>query len=96
MLTNMKLPAKYYRLALKASQNDEQKAKCHYMLAKCERNEWYNSNFYNNEQNEFKEDFLIPLSSLTEFKLLKQYPNTKFYKEAINECGYFEKYAASN
>lgn len=96
MLTDMKLPAKYYRLALKASQNDEQKAKCHYMLAKCERNEWYNSNFYNNEQNEFKEDFLISLSSLTEFKLLKQYPNTKFYKEAINECGYFEKYAASN
>ena len=96
MLTDMKLSAQYYRLALKASQNDEQKAKCHYMLAKCERNEWYNRNFNNNEQNEFKEDFLIPLSSLTEFKLLKQYPNTKFYKEAINECGYFEKYLTRN
>ncbi|MEO6845417.1 MAG: hypothetical protein ABI184_09600, partial [Ginsengibacter sp.] len=96
MLTDMKLPAKYYRLALKASQNDEQKAKCHYMLAKCERNEWYNGNFYNNDKNEFKEDFTIPLSSLTEFKLLKQYPNTKFYKEAINECGYFEKYVTWN
>jgi len=96
MLTDMKLPAQYYRVALKASQNDEQKAKCHYMLAKCERNEWYNRNFYNNEKNEFKEDFLIPLSSLTEFKLLKQYPNTKFYKEAINECGYFDKYLSQN
>ena len=96
MLTSMKLPAKYYRLALKAAKDDEQKAKCHYMLAKCERNDWYNKHFYANKENEYNDNFMIPVSELTEFKLLKQYPNTKFYKEALKECGYFEKYTAWN
>ncbi|HEY5368296.1 MAG TPA: hypothetical protein VIJ75_04825 [Hanamia sp.] len=89
MLTNMKLPAKYYLLALKAAKNNEQKAKCHYMLAKCERNEWYNKHFYNNKDNQWTGNSMIPVSELTQFKLLKQYPNTQFYKEALKECGYF-------
>lgn len=92
MLTNMRLPATYYQFALKAATNDEQKAKCHYMLAKCERNHWYNQHFYNDEKNEFNENFMIPLSALNQFQLLKQYPNTQFYKEVIKECGYFGKY----
>ncbi|MEO8853832.1 MAG: hypothetical protein ABI359_08635, partial [Ginsengibacter sp.] len=85
---------KYYRLALKAAKDDEQKARCHYMLAKCERNEWYNRYYYNNGTNEYNDNFMIPISAITEFQLLKKYPNTQFYKEAIKECGYFDKYAA--
>ncbi|MEO6893395.1 MAG: hypothetical protein ABI136_00090, partial [Ginsengibacter sp.] len=94
MLTNMKLPAKYYQLALKTAKDDEQKAKCHYLLAKCERNEFYNKNVYTNIENEWSANNMIPLQKLTEFKFLKQYPDTKFYKETINECGYFRSYIA--
>jgi hypothetical protein len=94
MLTNMKLPAKYYQLAVKAANSDDQKAKCHYMLAKCERNEWYNKNVYTNRENEWSLNKMIPLQKLTEFKSLKQYSNTKFYQEAINECGYLNKYVS--
>jgi hypothetical protein len=63
------------------------------MLAKCERNEWYNKTIYNNSDNEYGgrepgPDFL-PWNG---FKSLKQYSNTQFYKEAIKECGYFRTY----
>ncbi len=92
MLTNMKLSATWYHKALTAAKDDEQKARCHYMLAKCQRNEWYNKHIYSNTDNQFAENSLIPLSAIKEFQFLKQYPNTKFYKEAIKECGYFEKY----
>ena len=92
MLTNLKFPAKYYELALKAATNNEQKAKCHYMLAKCERDHYYNMHFFNNGENLYKGNFMIDLSALNQFELLKQYPDTKFYKEVIKECGYFGQY----
>ena len=62
------------------------------MLAKCERDQYYNKHFFNNEENLYKGNFMIDLSALNQFELLKQYPDTKFYKEVIKECGYFEKY----
>ncbi|MEO6819337.1 MAG: hypothetical protein ABI266_06575 [Ginsengibacter sp.] len=92
MLTNLRLPAKYYQLALKSATNDEQKAKCHYMLAKCERDQWYNSHFFNNKENNYAGNTMIDLSALHQFESLKKYPNTKFYKEVIKECGYFSQY----
>lgn len=92
-LTNMKLATKYYTMALNAAQTDEQKAKCHFMLAKCERNQWYNKTIFNNSKYEYgnrsqQPDFL-PWNG---FKALQQYQNTQFYKEAIGECGYFRTY----
>jgi hypothetical protein len=91
-LTDMKMASKYYSIALNAAKTDEQKAKCYFMLAKCERNEWYNKTLYNNNSNEYNStgqpDFL-PWNS---FKSLQQYSNTQFYKEAIKECGYFRTY----
>ena len=92
LLTNMKLPATYYRVALNAAKDDEQRARCHYMLAKCQRSEWYNKHIYNNTDNGFAENLMIPISAIKEFQFLKQYPNTKFYKEALNECGYFREF----
>lgn len=94
MLTSMALPARYYRIALSAAKDDEQKAKCHFMLAKCERNAWYNENYYNDAKNEYGIEVAIPLSVLTQFADLKKYSNTRFYQEAIKECGYFEQYTA--
>jgi hypothetical protein len=84
---------KYYTLALNAAQTDEQRAKAQYLLAKCQRNEWFNRTFYSSETgrfsgNERKADF----NAWAGFKALKQYSNTKYYGEVLKECGYFNTY----
>lgn len=101
MLTSMKLAKDYYSKAFQAATNDEERAKCVYMQAKCERNDWYNRNIY-----DIKDkysigygyyDTLIPVKAITQFKILKnQYKNTKYYQEVIKECGYFKKYVNRN
>ena len=92
MLTSNKMAVKYYQLALKSATNNEQKAKCLFMMAKCERNEWYNSTLYSNKENEYRYDANQPDFIMWDsFKALKAYKNTKFYNEVINECGYFRK-----
>jgi len=95
-LTNMKTAIKYYSLALKAAQNDEQRAKAQYLLAKCQRNEWYNANAHLRDpwldKNGAKPDFI----AWDGFKALKQYANTKYYNEVLKECGYFKTYTAKN
>jgi hypothetical protein len=74
----------YYRTALLCAQSDEQRAKCEYFIAKCDRNEFYNFGWVNNEI-----DFL----AWDGFKNLKsKYSNTKFYNDVIRECGYFRTY----
>ncbi|HXB09911.1 MAG TPA: hypothetical protein VNW04_22460 [Puia sp.] len=82
---------KYYTLALGAAQTDEQRAKCQYLLAKCQRNEWYNRNIFS------KDDYSYSYNgphfiAWDGFKALKQYPNTQYYKEVLKECGYFKAY----
>lgn len=94
MLTDMKLPAKYYQVALQSANDNEQKAKCHYMLAKCERDQYYNQHYFNNQENLYGANFMVDLSALNQFELLQKYPDTKFYKEVLEECGYFGKYVA--
>lgn len=77
---------KYYRMALQNAKTDEQKAKCTYMLAKCERNEWYNS--INNDTYKQGVDF----KAWPSFKVLTNFAATKYYKEVIKECGYFRTF----
>lgn len=92
MLTSNKMAMKYYQIAFKSATNNEQKAKCLFMMAKCERNEWYNTTLYNNKENEYRYDDKLPdFIQWDSFKALKAYKSTKFYKEVINECGYFRK-----
>lgn len=90
---SMNLATEYYTHALNAAKTDEQKAKCHFMLAKCERNKYYDEKIFNkkdylNEDHGNQPDFL----AWNGFVSLKQYANTQFYKEAIKECGYFRTY----
>lgn len=105
MLTDCSLAKYYYNKAGDIAQNDEEKAKAAYMLAKCERNDFYNkqynfdlynaSKYYNyyNATNSQQIDFL----EWDGFRTLKtQYSHTKFYQEVINECGYFKKYVYNN
>jgi hypothetical protein len=83
---DMNLPIKYYTMALGAAKTDEQKAKCTYMLAKCERNVWYNTN---KDGDYYKKAFI----AFKNFAELKKYSTTKYYQEVIKECGYFKSYA---
>jgi hypothetical protein len=91
-LANMTTALKYYNLALGAASTDEQKAKCQYLLAKCQRNEWYNHNINLRDSwvttKENQPDFI----AWDGFKALKQYSNTKYYSEVLKECGYFSTY----
>ncbi|HEY4291000.1 MAG TPA: hypothetical protein VGN00_28055 [Puia sp.] len=91
-LTRMKTAIKYYTLALHAASGDEQKAKCQYLLAKCQRNEWYNrtAGIRNPwaDKKEDQPDFI----AWDGFKALKQYSSTKYYSEVLKECGYFNTY----
>lgn len=88
---NCTIARKYYEQALKYAKNDEQRARCHYMLAKCERNDYYNEalglggTFWYGEG---KAHFL----AWDGFVALKKYSKTKFYRDVLNECGYFKTY----
>lgn len=86
-LFSMKNARKYYQMALQNAKTDEQKAKCTYMLAKCERNDWYTS--INNDTYKQGVDF----KAWPSFKALKNFSSTKYYKEVIKECGYFQTFA---
>ncbi|MEO5682667.1 MAG: hypothetical protein ABIQ88_08495 [Chitinophagaceae bacterium] len=92
MLTAMGMAAKYYNLSLQNASTDEQKAKCQYMLAKCQRNKWYNENIYNSAENRYGTEKLLDFTALAGFRALKQYSKTQYYKDVLNECGYFKMY----
>jgi hypothetical protein len=93
LITNCALAKKYYSLALANASNKEQKAKCHYMLAKCERNDYYNKK-YEPIKNYWEIDHDgIDFLAWSGFKNLKEnYSKTKYYQEVISECGYFDTY----
>jgi hypothetical protein len=75
-----------YLKARSASNNAEFKAKCTFMAAKCEMNNGYP---------DFKPDFgKVDFIAGKYFRELKQqFSKTKYYKEILNECGYFKTYA---
>jgi hypothetical protein len=89
-VTGMQRAAKYYSLAMNAATNSEQKAKSHYMLAKCERNEWYNAEVYSGKEN--SESSKMDFKAWEGFKALKEYSNTRYYQDVLAECGYFKTY----
>ena len=94
--TDCSVAKMYYQKALAAATTAEQKAKCHYMLAKCERNEYYSKKYENDKfqwtwgNDEDKINFL----AWNGFEELKNnYVTTQFYQEVLQECGYFRTYA---
>lgn len=89
----------YYETALKHAENDEQKARVHYLLSKVERNEYYVRTFLKDQQHfsgfeyYYRSDKNIPdFVAGTHFEALKNYRHTRYYKDVIRECGYFKKY----
>ena len=90
-LISMKTPTTYYLKALAAATNGEQKAKCYYLLAKCERNDWYNNKLYSKNDYYWGED-MVDVKAITNFESLRQYSDTRYYQEVLKECGYFKIY----
>ncbi|KDN55139.1 hypothetical protein [Flavobacterium seoulense] len=94
MIVDCSVSKMYYQKALAAAVTKEQKAKCIYLLAKCERNDFYNERYYfkNKDYWEFYGDKLNFLA-WNGFQLLKnEYSDTKYYQDVIRECGYFNSY----
>ncbi len=91
--TAMKFAARYYQYALKNAATNEQRASCTFMLSKCERNVYYNHKYaeasrskgyyYGNE---------LPPAGKYFAALKSKYAGTAYYREVLQECGYFKHY----
>ncbi|HSD08920.1 hypothetical protein, partial [Flavobacterium sp.] len=94
MITNCSLAKAYYQKAFSAAKNNEQRAKTQYLIAKCERNDYYNKKYYSLNLSPWDiQDDQVNFIAWAGFKNLKaNYSKTKYYKEVINECGYFRTY----
>ncbi|WP_289058880.1 hypothetical protein [uncultured Flavobacterium sp.] len=93
MITNNSVSKMYYQKAFEAASNKEQKAKCLYLISKCERNDYYNKKY--NAVNSYWEiqDDKVNFIAWNSFKALrKDYSDTKYYQDVIAECGYFRTY----
>lgn len=93
MITDNSVSKMYYQKALEAASNKEQKAKCLYLISKCERNDYYNKK-YNTINNYWEiQDDKINFIAWNSFIILKkEYSDTKYYQDVIAECGYFNTY----
>lgn len=90
-LLNCTTANQYYEKAFGTAANAEQKAKCVYLMAKCERNAFYTKEYHS--KNDFWGEPEVAFQAWNGFKKLKaEYSNTRYYREVINECGYFSKY----
>lgn len=79
----------YYMLAYKYAPNKEFEAKCLFMAAKCEQNAFYLSGDFDQGATDFRAGKY--------FRSLKdRYYDTKYFKEVIHECGYFDSYIKQN
>ncbi|WP_430615172.1 hypothetical protein [Flavobacterium sp. JP2137] len=94
LLSNKQANA-YYQLALQATANPEQRAKCVYMMTKCERNAFYTDKYYkNNDYYGYPSVNFIAFNGYQ--KLKSEFSHTNYYNEVIEECGYFKKYLEKN
>ncbi len=84
----------YYQKVVALSKDKELNARCLYLMAKCELNDFYN----NGSENTFSIDTKyasINLPKYQSFKTLKEdYSKTKFHDMIIRECSYFRYYSA--
>jgi hypothetical protein len=73
------------------SSSKEFKAKCAWMAAKCEHNMWLEGEY--NLMNEEGESEQGDFKSGIYFNLMKaSFSDTQYYKDVIQECGYFCTY----
>lgn len=93
MITDCSIAKMYYQKALAFAKTDEQKAKCYYMISKCERNTYYNEKYKTDDSLWEMHNSKFNFIAWDGFKTLKkEYSQTKYFQEVINECGYFKTY----
>lgn len=93
MLTSCAIAEKYYLLALRNAANNEQRARCTFMAAKCERNGYYNwlDTQPDSARGTWDNPTLPPAGKY--FRSLKaDYAQSAYYKEVLKECSYFRRY----
>ncbi len=88
-------PLKYFNKVMKSTKDQELAAKASFMAAKCEQAQFYSSKYYRDysDNNSKNQDKLFRKY----FKKLKtSYSDTKYYREVIKECGFFDHYVNKN
>ncbi|EHQ27164.1 hypothetical protein [Mucilaginibacter paludis] len=84
---------KYYLLARSLSNNEEFKAKCTFMAAKCRQKQAVIPNFFMTDYTQAEKKYLHQLRSSQYFDELKdKYRKTAIYKKAIGECSYLKDF----
>lgn len=91
---------KYYLMAAGLSKVKELSAKYYFMAAKCEQNEYYNTEhppvyeWYAKKYEDPKAEIKNEKYRNYFRKLMSDYSDTKFYKQAIKECKYFNYFVS--
>ncbi|RZL50282.1 MAG: hypothetical protein EOP00_05040 [Pedobacter sp.] len=91
----------WYIKARELSKDPNFKAKCTYMIAKCEQKKiikayknltWVDSDDYEKDREIQLAKFKQMMNSNAHYNELKQYAKTPFYKTAVNECSYLRDF----
>jgi len=84
----------YYNNVLKLSTDRELNARCLYLMAKCELNDFYNNGSGDTYEMKTGEYGSIDLPFMDSFKQLKtDYSDTKFNEMILQECSYYRYYS---
>ena len=90
-----------YVLAAKRTNDKEFSAMCYFMAAKCEQNTFYNNEDPGNEYYFYRDYDKLETIKFDKYKtyfkyLVNNYSDTKFIKEALKECKYFNYFVTNN
>ena len=100
MMLDCSLAKKYYRMAVDAAANDEERAKAVFLAIKCDRNAFYLAGFHKltscdadqtGGDGGFDTDANTNWIRGNGFNEFKRYAHTQYYKDVIRECGYFRR-----
>jgi len=85
----------YYQKTIALSTDKELNARCLYLMAKCELNNFYNLGSTDTFEVKVNEYYTFKLPQYKSFKILEEeYANTDFYDMIIEECSYFKLYSS--
>ena len=88
---------KYYLLARSVSNNEEFKAKCTFMAAKCEQKQVVAPSHLLPDYQILQKEYLLGLKSNKYFGELKaNYKKTAFFKKSVGDCSYLKDFILSN
>lgn len=92
------LAKQYYLKARDLSNDQEFKAMCTFMAAKCFQKEYVAPSFLDDYETyeEREKAYNKQLRENSYFKEMEQYKSTGFYRKAVNECSYLSDFIAAN